>query len=277
MRVFAYSDYKQLVLDRVQAAPGKGRGVLQKLAAAVELQPSMISQVLRGKRDLSVDQAALAAKFLGLSELETEYFIQLVQRRRAQTPELARLTDRRLGELRALAEGEGDLGRTDASPRPSATDLSVYYSQWLYSAVRILSSIEQFKSVAEIAHKLGEPPHLVRRIVDFLLEAGFCVPEPGSGGERLRPATLATQVPADDSLNGTRHVLNWRIKALQTLQTRDRTDGEDLFKTKVVSISRADREQFGRKLEALLDELQEKLAQTRPEEVICLNIDWYSL
>lgn len=274
--MFEYTNYKQLILDQVKAAPGKGRGVLQKLAAAVELQPSMISQVLRGKRDLSVDQAALTARFLGLSELETEYFIQLVQRRRAQTPELARLTDRRLAELRARAEGETAGGRAESSARPTPTDLSVYYSQWLYSAIRILSSIEQYKTVSEIARKLGEPPHLVRRVVDFLLEAGFCVSESGDG-ERLRPATLATQVPADDSLNGTRHVLNWRIKALQTLQTRDRAGGEDLFKTKVVSISRADRADFALKLESLLDELQEKLARTRPEEVICLNIDWYSL
>lgn len=275
MKVFAYEDYKQLILDRFQESPAKGRGEFQKLAAALALQPSMISQILRGKRDLSVDQACLAAKFLGLSDAETEFFVDLVQFKRAQTGELKRLLGRRLETLRERAAS----GASPSAPSPDRRNQAIYYSQWLYSAVRILTSIESTRTVPAIAHRLGEPPHVVRRVVDFLLEAGFCLEETDAqGNARLRPATLETRASSpndpDGRLNGLRHVLNWHIKALQVL---GRESSEDILHTQVVSISRADRARFSERIEELLRELQKSVAQTRPEEVICLNIDWFSL
>lgn len=80
--------------------PRRGRGELTKIAAALRVHPTFISQVFRGPRELSLEQAALLAYHLQLSEPEREFFIDLVGLSRAGNDPLKTVLKRRMTMLK---------------------------------------------------------------------------------------------------------------------------------------------------------------------------------
>src|SRR5476649_2027297 len=100
MRVFDFIDYKAFLRTRVESMPKHGRGQYQKIASHLNVHSTMISQVFGGDKNLSLEQACSLCEFLGLGDLETEFFVALVSRERAGSKSLKNLIDRRLDQLR---------------------------------------------------------------------------------------------------------------------------------------------------------------------------------
>ena len=79
--------------------PDLGRGSIKKMAAALKVHPSLISQVLNGIKDFTSEQANDLAIFFGLKERETEYFLCLVNIERAGNTRLKAFLQNKLGRL----------------------------------------------------------------------------------------------------------------------------------------------------------------------------------
>src|SRR3989344_3476392 len=98
--IFHYSNYRNYLLD-VLGKAGTRSGLRQKLAAAIQVQPSHISQVLKGGTQFTLEPAEKIAQFLQLPKQRALFFLVLVHKDRAGTLSLKRFYEE---ELHALQE-----------------------------------------------------------------------------------------------------------------------------------------------------------------------------
>jgi uncharacterized protein (TIGR02147 family) len=267
MRVFEFQSYKELVLGLVAAMPQRGRGQLGKIARHLRVHSTMVSQIFRGAKDLTLDQACALADYFGMSELETDYFIALVERERAGTLKLRRAIDRRIAQLKAQSAQVAS--RLPRAKTLSEEDKAVFYSHWYYSGARLLTSLEAYRTPDAVAAALSLPPSVVRRVIDFLIATGLC--EEVEGELRMGPSR--THVPADSPLVQ-RHHVNWRLRAMERLP---RLSDEELAFTMPMTISRQDGPRIREILTETIQRVSETVDRTDPEKLACLNIDWVDI
>ena len=105
MTIFEFKDYKQFVRHMINTQPVLGRGSVKRMAEALRVHPSLISQVLKGTKEFTAEQANDVAVFLNLNELETECFLCLVDIERAGTSRLKTFLQNKRDRLVLSARG----------------------------------------------------------------------------------------------------------------------------------------------------------------------------
>ncbi|MCM2278330.1 MAG: TIGR02147 family protein [Oligoflexia bacterium] len=266
-RVFHYHDYKRFVIERLEALPSGGRGEFQKISKRCGMHPTLVSQIFKGPRDLSLEQAYDIAAYLDLNELETDYFIRLVQYSRCGTERARNFLRSQIEKTRAEASRVEN--RVHAKRILSDEERAIFYSTWAYSAVRNATSLPQFSSVEAIATRLKLSRTLVDQIVQFLLERGLCKMEDG----KLLVGPQSTHIPSTSPLV-TRHHANWRQKGLEKMDRMDRE--RELFFTAPMSLSEDDVVWFREQILELIEKLTKRVKETKPETLACLNLDWFT-
>ena len=86
--IFKHTDYRKFLREWLSHQPKRGRGLLRRWSEALGVNPSILSQILAGQRELSLDHAYQILLELGLGEIEGEYFLTLVTSERAATHRL---------------------------------------------------------------------------------------------------------------------------------------------------------------------------------------------
>src|SRR5262245_18895889 len=171
MKVFDFRDYKKFVLEELKTRPKGGRGELQRIARALRVHPTMVTHVLKANLHLSQEQSLALTEYLGLNELETEYFVALVQLARAGDARTKRFCESVVGRLRDKAMNLGS--RLAAKSALSEQDQALFYSSWVYAAIRLLSAVPVAQSRAAFAETLGLSSSRVNKAVDFLVSRGL--------------------------------------------------------------------------------------------------------
>ena len=167
MTLFDYSSYKNFVNDWISRQPKKGHGQLRQLSLKLKINSVVMSQVFRGSRDLTLEQGLGVCQFLGLSELERDYFLLLVQKNKAGTHELKLVLESQLEKLRESAKA---LKNRITHQKFSDESKATFYSQWYYSAIRLAASLENLNSADSIAQHLNLERALVAKVLEFLLK-----------------------------------------------------------------------------------------------------------
>jgi uncharacterized protein (TIGR02147 family) len=262
--IFEFRDYKKLLLDRIKAMPKEGRGQMLKISKHLRVHPSLLSQILKGEKDLTQEQALSFTGYLGFTPAETEYFMTLVLEARSGTQELKKFYSESLKKLRRDSESL-DSRLEDNTTLPDAIQTR-FYSQWYYSAIRLLTSIPGYQNIDSIAERLRLPRKTVSEAISFLLESGLCVEERGS----IKLGPQSTHIKSSSPLSLMHH-MNWRLQCIQQLPFTEKTD---LLFTSPASVSKKD---FKRIREFLLDAIEScaTIVKDSPaEELALLNIDW---
>lgn len=99
-QIAAFEDYKAFVnlWIETQGKPNS-RGQFRRMAGHLRVHPSLLTLIFRGSRDLTPEQAADLAQYLGLSEWESEYFLVLVEKARAGRETLRGIVESRRQRL----------------------------------------------------------------------------------------------------------------------------------------------------------------------------------
>src|ERR1700684_1559181 len=101
MSVLNHSSYKPYLEEYMAQLPKGGRGEINRMAEAMDVHPTLVSQVLRGDKDFSLEQAHKLCHHIGLLKLEKDYFILLVQFERAGSSDLRQYYKEKIDELKA--------------------------------------------------------------------------------------------------------------------------------------------------------------------------------
>ena len=260
MSIYSFNDYKEFVRNRAEET----RGQYRKLAEALRVQSSLVSQIFSGFRHLTAEQACSVARFFKLDPNETRYFVSLVQLERAGTVALKEMFRE---DLKRLRRPQSLVEVVPSKDIMSEEEQALFYSHWFYSGVRLATSIDGLSRAEPIAQHLGIPSELASKILAFLLSTKLCVEENG----RMKMGPKATRVDPNSPLASRFHI-NWRLKAIEQVPNNK---NENFFQTRVVSISKADAAAVQRLLFQLLGEIDSKIDRSKPEILACLNLDWF--
>lgn len=267
MKVFEITDYRQIIREFIAIQPKKGRGMIKGLAEYMNVDASYVSQVLSKTRDFSDEQSILVTRFLGLNDLEVDYFLNLVKLDKAGSKILK---DYHLEKLEDIRKNALNLkNRVNPSRILDDQDKATFYSSYLYSAIRLFTSLDQGKSLFDVIERFDISHDRANSILTFLAKTGLCDEKDGvytMGSQHTHLSRGSPFLP--------KHHYNWRIKALQHSET---ITEEEIQFTGPVSLSK---ESFLKVRETLVQAIKgslEEVKESESEDVACLLIDWFWL
>lgn len=265
MNIFKYANYKLYVNEKIKSLPKRGHGEYRRIAQFVGLHTTSISQIFKGTKDLSLEQAAKLSQYLGLSELESDYFLNLIEFEKAGSMELKILIESRIRKIQNHA-----LDLVNKIPKDkvlSDSERSKFYSLWYYSAIRLLVDIPEYQNRELIANRLGLPLKTVNDAIDFLLSLGLLENETG----KLKSGLKRTFIESSSNLVA-RHHTNWRLKTIERLDTLEYL--KDFVFTAPMTISIADGVKIREILSQAVEEIMKINTASKSEEFYILNMDW---
>ena len=247
--------------------PRSGYGQMQKLAAFLSVHPTLVSQVFRGPKNLTSEQAIKAAEYFGLNERESDFFFALIELERSGTVPLKKYWQRRLDALKD--ENRVVANRIAPTHQLSHEQRIEFYSSWEYSATRLATSISRHQTAEAVAERLGLTAKRVGDIIEFLLATGLCIQKNG----RLEMGVARTHVPAESPL-ASRHHLNWRLKALEAHSNLRK---HELAFSAPISIGKKDKDKVREIMLAAIEKVSKLVSNSEPDDLACLTIDWFDL
>jgi uncharacterized protein (TIGR02147 family) len=204
--LFNYHDYKDFLKMKINSPEG-ARGYIRKLAAAASCQTSYLSTVLHSYHHLTPDHACGLCQFWNFTESETDYFLLLVDYSRCGTVILRDRLKRKIKSIQT--ERENLSKRLDRQSLPAAIDEAVYYSSWVWSALHILTSINEYQSVESIANRLQLPPEYVLTCLTKLEKLELVK----NVKQKWIHSSASIHIPRESPLVAIHHN-NWRQKAV---------------------------------------------------------------
>lgn len=265
MKIFEFTNYKHFLRHFISQQPRKGRGLIKNLGDYLRIDPSQVSQVLSGSKDFTEEQALMASKFLGLNELETEFFMVLIKIERAGT-EL--LQDHYRAKRDKLKIDSLDLAKRVNQDRIlSDYEKSIFYSSYLYSVIRLTTSLGDGQTLGDITERFRISREKASEILNFLTMTNLCSEKNGT----YRMGTQHTHIERGSPFLS-RHHHNWRVKALEKSEF---ISDKELQFTGPVSLSNKDFEAIREILVEAVSKSLAKVKASEPSDVACLLIDWF--
>jgi uncharacterized protein (TIGR02147 family) len=266
LNLFDYSDYREFVKNWLSEAKKAKTANLSDLAQCAQVHTTFMSQVLSGLKNLSLEQALAIAGKIGLSKLERNYFFCLIQLDRAGTPALREYWQ----DQKKIIETEKNKmsSRVGEHHELSDQERAIFYSSWIYVAIFVATSLNNGQSLSEISDYFQISREKTEEILNFLVKTGVCYFEDGF----YKMGKTIIHVP-DESPFVVKHHMNWRLKAMQKMDTRSK---QDIFFTSPMSLSKADRKKVREIFAHAIQRTLEICKDSPAEEVICLNIDFFS-
>jgi hypothetical protein len=267
MTIFAETSYKQVLRRRLlEKKKMLGSINFQGLAKACRVQKTYVSRVFNADAHFNEDQVYLACLYLGFSDHEKDFILQLHAAERSQ------LEDKRRWHLAKADEFRRKSKTTEAHLKAevlaaSAADLAAYYiDPRMLLAHTFLSVPEYAAQTRRIAERLRISKEELSRILGHLERLGIVELEGGQYVVRHRSLTLPDDSPIKAIFRKA-----MRYKLLDKL-----SDERDSGAASYSAVFSADEATF-RKIHAdfleLLRRAQEMVADAPHREVYQLNFD----
>ena len=245
--------------------PKNGRGLTKTISEYLGIQSSQMSQIMSGDRDFTEEQALSLTRFMGLRPFETEYFLNLVRFERAGTQDLKNYYKTNLQKMKTSAS---DLKqRLNPDRVLTDTEKAVFYSSYLYSAIRLTTTIGKGQTLGGLAERYGLPVEKTAEILSFLVDCGLCQEKDGLYALGSQQTHVGRESPFM-----ARHSHNWRVKALdKTHQLK----AEELQFTCPISL---DEKTFHKIRELLVQSINQSIDHVKASEptgVACLLVDLF--
>ncbi|MBO9668132.1 MAG: TIGR02147 family protein [Bdellovibrio sp.] len=267
-KLWQFDDYREYMKAFIQYQPNGGRGQATKIATALGVHSTLLSQILNGHRDLTMEQASLFCDYDDMSESEAELFLNMVSLSRAGNESLRKKLQKQIEEQKnSFSEVRKRVGVVHK--KLNTYEQSVFYSSWQYSAIRMLASLEKAPDLNEIAQLLGVTRQRLTEMVDFMLEKGLLIEEKG----RIKIGHAKTHVDAKSQW-ATRHHANWRTRRLTEL---DRIQDDQICFTAPFSCSEKDYNKIREILLNAIEEVSQTVAESPSEETHVLCMDLFNM
>ena len=266
MSIFNFSDSRLFLRHYINELPRGGRGEARKLAQYLSVSTTLISQILASQKSFTSEQAQHLTHYLGLSELEADYLMHLIQLERAGSVEVRKYWQSKLQEIK-------DRGlKLSNRVRPERVlndqERSIFYSTPLYSAIRLYTSVgKRGKTVGEVAARFVIPLSRATEILRFLTETGLCVVK----DERYQLGSQSTHL-AQGSPHLLKHHSGWRVRAMR--RAEDLAENELMY-TAPVSLSEEDFAALRESMVQFIKTFLAKVHASPSEEVACFNLDFF--
>ncbi len=264
--IFEFSNYKTYLKYKTEELPGAW-GTKVRLAEAMGCQAAYLSQVLKDKAELSLEQVLKASAFFQLDDDEKSYFMLVHQMDRAGSPELIKYFK---DQVSLILEKRMVLAkRLSATEQLNEKDLAIYYSSWIYAALHMAVTIPQFQTKEDLWKIFKIKAKKINEALQFLIETGLIT----EGHGRFKTGKTAVRL-GNDSNWIIKHHTNWRLKAIQNLENEDI---HDLHYSGVMTLSEKDAVKVKDLFLENLKKQIEVIDSSKEEKMYVMNIDFFDL
>lgn len=264
--IFQAKTYRDIVEQYLRGEDAQRRKGVSALAAKLKCHPTFIAKVLSGRGEFSVEQALAFCDCFTLSDFETQYFVDLVQRDRAGDKKTKLFFETKLQSMREtrleLSRRLGDNHKVQSEIRGE------YYSSWIVQYVHIYCQLPGKHTVASIAQRARVSESVIEAAVQLLLKGGILSNENG----RLRSVVDFIHLPRDSYLVANMHK-EWRMKAASDVAQKQ-SENEIRF-SGLMSIDKETAYKVKELLTLSLSELKTMVSSASSSEVFFLGIDFY--
>lgn len=265
LTIFDFTNYREYLSAWISSKREHSYGLKGRLAQSLGISSSLLSQIFKGEKSLTPDQASDLCDYLGLSELEADYLHLLLEKDRAGNP---RYRDKLERKLRVLQQQSQKIGkRVPRTKELTDEQKAIYYSSWLYTGIRNLTAVPGYQQAEAIAEHLRCEPQVVTKILRFLLENGLCVEVDG----KLSYGPASTHVDKESPFVN-KHHQNWRFQAINHMELKR---DEDVFFSSPMSLSIAASEEVRRLIPTFIQSVMKITGPSPSETACCLNLDWF--
>lgn len=268
MSQFVHNDYRSFLREILEKRPRKGRGEMQKIAEHLRIHTTLISQIMSGLRELTDEQAFDLCGYLELTETESEYFQLLVKIERAGTQSYKLHLKNKLKEMREEVQKVSK--RFTKADELTEAQKSIFYSSWIYSAIRLFcSTLEAGRSLEEVMQYFQITRTKAAEYLEFLVSAQLCE----NKNDLYQIGHQRTYIDRG-SIYFLKHHLNWRMKSIERSEVA--TTDEKLY-TVTMSVSQNDFVKIKDEISKLLNEILKISKTTEPEKLVCFNCDFFAI
>lgn len=265
MTIFEYANYRAFLKTTIANFPKNGRGQVNQIAKHIGVHPTLVSQVLSGQRDFSVEQIHRLSHYLGLPPIETDFLILLLHRERAGTVELKKYYSAKIEELKKASLKIAN--RLEEHRTLNDFERSIFYSSWLYMAVWLFTSVDNGQTIDAVSQRLSISRAQASEILTFLKGVQLCAEE--NGIYRMLSKHLHLE---HGSPFLARHHTHWRVKSLQRIE--DLSEEELLF-TSPFSVSKKDFAKIREEIIKVIKSTSAIIKDSPAEDIACLNFELF--
>lgn len=197
--------------------------------------------------------------------IEEDYLLTLIHHARAGTKALRGYYQRRLEDLKRSSLDMSK--RLEKDREMSEEEKAQFYSDWIYSAIRLMTAVKDENTVDKLAEKFDLPLGKVSMVLQFLVRTGLLVEK----GGRYQIGAQKTYVDQSSPFVRNHHA-NWRLRGIDRASTLSR---EELMFTCPAALSESDFHRFREELAGLIKRFYEVAKDSPSERLACLNIDWF--
>ncbi len=265
MNVYDSRDYKEYLQSWVEERPGGGHGEYRKMAIALRVSTTLISQVIKGDKHFASELANDLSDYVGLNDDEAEHFQLLIDFARAGTVTYRKRLQRRIEKARASALNLKN--RIDTDRELSDAQSAIYYSSWVYTALPQMIACNSKMTTDEIIERLRISRSATLEVLRFLIESGIVLQKDGEFDLGHKRTHLSATSPLV-----VKHHQNWRLQGFGKMNFANE---EDLFLTFPMSLSEETAAQIRRELPAFVEKITRLVIPSPSESTHCLNVDWF--
>lgn len=187
---------------------------------------------------------------------------------RAGNAELREYWQAKLNMLKEKSEQL--VNRLPAEQQLSEEAKAIFYSNWIYTAIRQATAIEGLNTVDAIATRFHLSTRMVRAALDFLVEHGLCRKDKN---ERYSIGVQSTHVPSASPWSRMHHA-NWRECSVDRM---NHEEPSQLRYTAPLTISAQDAAVIREMIVKFLNDVNAVVDPSPSEELRCLTIDWFKV
>jgi uncharacterized protein (TIGR02147 family) len=265
--VFNCSTFHQFLVQGIENNTELKRGEKKIIAEYLKIHPTLLSQILSGSRVFTDEQVYLLGEYFGLTDLESDYIFILHQIANTQNKKFKEKLSKKKEEIKNKSTNLSE--RVSKEKVLSDEEKSVFYSSWLYSGIRLFTSLEGGKTKEEIAERLNLDKKKTNEALDFLLKSGLCKLEEGKYYMHVSRTHVDKNSPYYKQ-----HHTNWRIKSIQKL---DRSEDGDMTFTGPLSVSQDDFDLLKEEMVKLIQRVSTVVKDSEAEDIYCLNLDFFKI
>ena len=268
--LFEFPHYKDYLRHRIHAK-GSQRGLQSALARHLGCQASYLYQILKGKGELTEDQAFRATSFFKFNEAERRYFLLSLRIAKAASPELVRYLSE---ELRSLVEQQMDLkNKVDSSlARDDEKAWRYYFSSDMPSLIHIMTSSDKYRSIEALAKKLNVPADVIARNLEELEQHGFVTQKSGSWSH----ASPSIHFPKNSPFNLNLQLIRKTQAMHSVMRANELPNALSLHYSSLFSVDRKSLEQLRLMVSEFVENTQKKIHDGGTDEVAIFCIDLFS-
>lgn len=267
-KIYDFNDYRGYLQAYLKSQPMKGHGLRSQWAKVMGCQVAFVSHVLKGRYDLSIEQAESLTRHLALNKEDCDYFILLVQKNKAGTHQLKTYFNNLLNEK--IASRDLIKSRIKIEEKLSLEDQAIYYSSWLYSSVHMILTIPQFqKSPEKIAEYFSVSLFKIREVLEFL-ETRKLIQIDGSS---IRVINNYIFINKDSPLFPHQQVF-WRQKAIESIY---KNKHDEIHFASIFSISESDIKKLREILLKSIEESTEIIKPSKEEKLFSICMDLFEV